>query len=305
MRLVFMGTPEFSVPSLEILLANNYKIAAVVTAPDTPQGRGRRMMPSAIKVVARAHNIPILQPTNLQDPSFVDRLRSYQATLQVVVAFRMLPQIVWTMPALGTFNLHASLLPAYRGAAPINWAIINGEHETGITTFLLAQAMDTGDILFQEKEPIYPYDTAGTLHERLKYKGAQLVLRTVQAVEAKNYTAMIQAPTTEDLYKKAPKIYKKDCRINWAQKSAFILNFIRGLSPYPAAWTILNGKTYKILYAERAQKVLPNLGPGELHSDGEHYVCIGTGDDPVALKQLQLAGSRPKEVKEFLRGHKI
>ena len=304
-RLVFMGTPEFAVPSLEILLANNYEVAAVVTAPDKPQGRGQSVMPSPVKVAARAHNIPGLQPTNLKAPSFLATLQSYQPNVQVVVAFRMLPQVVWALPALGTLNLHASLLPQYRGAAPIHWAIINGEQETGVTTFFLAQAMDTGPILFQEKEPIYAQDTAGTLYERLQHKGAQLVLQTVQAIEEGSYTATPQAPTPATLRKKAPKIYKEDCRINWAQETAAILNFIRGLAPYPAAWTILHGATYKIWAAEKAKEVLPRLGPGEVYSDGKHYVCVGTQSDPVAIKVLQLAGKKPMEVRAFLRGHKI
>ncbi len=304
-RLVFIGTPEFAVPSLEILLANNYEVAAVVTAPDKPQGRGKRVVPSPIKVAARAYKLPVLQPTDLKAPSFLAALQSYQATLQVVVAFRMLPQVVWAMPALGTFNLHASLLPAYRGAAPINWAIMNGEQETGVTTFFLAQAMDTGPILLQEKEPIYTKDTAGTLYERLKHKGAQLVLKTVQTIAQGHYTATPQASTPARLDKKAPKIYKEDCRINWAQDAAAILNFIRGLSPYPAAWTILNGRNYKILSAAKAKAVLPHLNPSESYSDGKHYVCIGTHSDPVALKVLQLAGKKPMTVQEFLRGHKV
>ena len=305
MRLIFMGTPEFAVPSLEVLLANNYEVAAVVTAPDKPQGRGRRVVPSPIKVVANAHNIPVLQPTSLKAPSFLEALKKYQATLQVVVAFRMLPHVVWTMPTLGTFNLHASLLPQYRGAAPINWAIINGEQETGVTTFFLEQAVDTGHILFQEKEPIYPCDTAGTLYKRLQHKGAQLVLQTVQAVEQGNYTERPQVPTQESLRKKAPKIYKEDCQISWRQDAEVILNFIRGLSPYPAAWTILNGKTYKILSAEKGKVALPRLNPGEVCSDGKYHVHVGTRNANVALRLLQLAGKRPMEVEEFLRGHTV
>ena len=304
-RLVFMGTPEFAVPSLECLLANDYEVAAVVTAPDQPQGRGKRVVPSPIKVAARAYKLPVLQPTDLKAPSFLATLQSYQATLQVVVAFRMLPQVVWAMPAIGTFNLHASLLPAYRGAAPINWAIMNGEQETGVTTFFVAQAMDTGPILLQEKEPIYTTDTAGTLYERLKHKGAQLVLKTVQAIAQGHYTATPQAPTPARLDKKAPKIYKEDCQINWHQDAVAILNFIRGLSPYPAAWTILNGSNYKILSAAKATEVLPHLNPSEPYSDGKQYVCIGTQNDPVAIKVLQLAGKKPMTVQAFLRGHQI
>jgi methionyl-tRNA formyltransferase len=304
-RLVFMGTPEFAVPSLEILLAHNYEVVAVVTAPDKPQGRGRSVMPSPVKVAARTYNIPVLQPTNLEAPAFLETLKSYHATLQVVVAFRILPQIVWAMPTLGTFNLHASLLPQYRGAAPINWAIINGEQETGVTTFFLEQTLDTGHILFQEQESIYAYDTAGTLHDRLQYKGAQLVLKTVQAIEQGNYTTKNQVPTQESLRKKAPKIYKKACQISWDQKVEDVLNFIRGLSPYPAAWSLFNGRTYKILFAEKATMASPRLNPGEVHSDGKRYVHVGTQSAPLAIKVLQLAGKKPMEVQEFLRGHCI
>ncbi|MEM9417214.1 MAG: methionyl-tRNA formyltransferase [Bacteroidota bacterium] len=303
-RLVFMGTPEFAVPSLEMLLTHHYDVAAVVTAPDKPQGRGKKVLPSPVKVAALAHHLPVLQPTNLKDPSFLATLQSYQADLQVVVAFRMLPQVVWAMPELGTFNLHASLLPAYRGAAPINWAIINGEQETGVTTFFLEQAMDTGHILFQEKEPIFGQFTAGTWYKRLQHNGAHLVLKTVQAIEEGSYTATPQAPAPESLSKKAPKIHKEDCRINWAQKAISILNFIRGLSPYPAAWTILNGKTYKILSAEKAQEKLPLLSPGEVYTD-KHAVWVGTQDYSIAIKVLQLAGKKPMAVQEFLRGHQI
>jgi methionyl-tRNA formyltransferase len=305
MRLVFMGTPAFAVPSLEVLLANHYEVAAVVTAPDRPRGRGRRVMPSPVKVAASAHNIPVLQPVSLQAPSFLEALKIYQADLQVVVAFRMLPQVVWAMPPLGTFNLHASWLPQYRGAAPINWAIINGERETGVTTFFLEQAMDTGLILFQEKEPIDACDTAGTLYERLQHKGAQLVLKTVRAIEEGNHVLSSQVATQESLRKKAPKIYKEDCQINWSQDAAVIRNFVRGLSPYPAAWTSFHGQTYKILAVEKSEVTLPHLGPGEVYSDGKYSVCVGTRDTPLAIKSLQLAGKKPMGIREFLRGHNV
>ena len=262
-------------------------------------------MPSPIKIAAGIHNIPVLQPTNLQAPSFVETLQSYRATLQVVVAFRMLPQVVWAMPPLGTINLHASLLPQYRGAAPINWVIMNGEQETGVTTFFLEQAMDTGHILFQEPEPIYTYDTAGTLCDRLKHKGAQLILKTVQAIAQGNYTAKPQVLTPESFRKRAPKIYRKNCQIRWNQEQAVILNFIRGLSPYPAAWSILNGQVYKIHSAEKGKTDLPRLEPGEVYSDGKCHVHVGTQDAPLAIEVLQLAGKKPMEVGEFLKGHKI
>lgn len=304
-RLVFMGTPEFAVPSLEILLANGYEVAAVVTAPDKPRGRGKKVLPSPVKVAALTHHIPVLQPTNLKDPAFLATLQRYQATLQVVVAFRMLPQVVWAMPGLGTFNLHASLLPAYRGAAPINWAIINGEQETGVTTFFLEQTMDTGHILFQEKESIDTKDTAGTLYERLRHKGAQLVLKTVQAIEQGGYASVPQKPTPESMAKKAPKIYKEDCRIRWARETADVLNFIRGLSPYPAAWTVFNDKTYKILSACEAPKTVSPLAPGEVYVDGQRGLYVGTQRSPIAIQVLQLAGKKPMTAEEFLRGHQI
>lgn len=305
-RIVFMGTSSFAIPSLEILIAHGYAVVAVVTVPDKPRGRGRRTTSSPIKEVACAYGIPVLQPTNLQASSFLAELANYQATIQVVVAFRILPKVVWAMPALGTFNLHASLLPAYRGAAPINWAIINGEQKTGLTTFLLAQGVDTGHILFQEEEPIAPHDTAGILHDRLKHKGSKLVLKTVRALETKCYTAVPQTPTPIILSKVAPKIYKRDCQIDWSQASVVILNFIRGLSPYPAAWTVLNGSTYKILHAEEAYGLLlPALAPGRFHSDGKKYVCVGTNDTPIAIRLWQLAGGRPMDITEFLRGHTV
>ena len=304
-RLVFMGTSEFAVPSLEILLANYYNVVAVVTVPDKPQGRGRKVIPSPIKVVASAYNIPVLQPMNLKAPSFLETLKSYHANLQVVVAFRVLPQEVWAMPTLGTFNLHASLLPQYRGAAPIHWAIINGEQETGVTTFFLEKTIDTGHIIFQEKEPIYAHDTAGTLYKRLQHKGAGLVLKTVQAIEQKKYTEKPQILTQEDLRKKAPKIIKKNCQINWEKAAKVILNFIKGLAPYPAAWTLFNGQSYKILSAEQVEVASPHLSPGEIHSDGKNYVYVGTQDAPLAIKSLQRAGGKPMGIREFLRGHKI
>jgi len=305
MRLVFMGTPEFAVPSLEILLAHHYDVAAVVTVPDKPQGRGRRVVPSPVKVAANAYNIPVLQPTSLKAPPFLEELASYRASLQVVVAFRILPQAVWAMPTLGTFNLHASLLPQYRGAAPIHWAIINGERETGVTTFFLAQTVDTGPMLFQEKEPIYADDTAGTLYKRLQHRGAKLVLKTVQAIARGDYTKKPQEPTAESMRKKAPKITKKDCQISWDWTADFVLNFIRGLAPYPAAWTLLNGQVYKILSAEKAAITLPHLGPGAVHSDGKNHIYVGTRDAPLAIKVLQRAGRKSMGVREFLRGHKL
>src|SRR6478736_2822685 len=247
LRIVFMGTPEFAVPSLEILVENQFSVVAVITAPDKPQGRGQKLSYSPVKECALKHNLPVLQPTNLKSPEFLEELRSYDANLQVVVAFRMLPELVWAMPSLGTFNLHASLLPQYRGAAPINWAIINGEKETGATTFFLKHEIDTGSIIYQEKETIKKDDTVGDLYERLMHKGAGLVLKTVKAIEEGKYPSV---PQTAAEIKHAPKIFKETCEINWHQASESVRNFVRGLSPYPAAWTILNEKVFKIFRVE-------------------------------------------------------
>src|SRR6187455_863869 len=238
LRIIFMGTPEFAVPSLEILIQNKFNVVAVITAPDKPQGRGQKLTPSPVKECALRYNIPVLQPTNLKSPQFLEELKSYQANLQIVVAFRMLPEIVWAMPSLGTFNLHGSLLPQYRGAAPINWAIINGEKETGVTTFFLKHEIDTGSIIFKEREPIHEDDTVGTLYERLMVKGANLVVQTAKAVESGQANGKPQSAQPE--LKRAPKIFKETCEINWKQNAESVRNFVRGLSPYPAAWTVLD-----------------------------------------------------------------
>ena len=303
LRLVFMGTPAFAVPSLEILLRQGYDIAAVVTAPDKPQGRGQKISPSPIKRIAAAHNLPVLQPTDLKSSAFLTSLRRYQANLQVVVAFCMLPRAVWAMPTFGTLNLHASLLPQYRGAAPINWAIIHGEQETGVTTFFIEETMDTGHILLQEKMPIDEQDTAGTLHDRLKHQGAQVVLKTVQAIEQGNYTTRAQPSIAPHLLRKAPKIHQEDCQIDWEQDATAILNFIRGLAPHPGAWTIQQDNRIKILAAR--QVVAPSLKPGAIRSDGKHYLYIGTQDRAIAIEQLQPAGKKSMDIQAFLRGHRL
>jgi len=305
LRIVFLGTAEFAVPSLEILLDHGYDIAAVVTTPDKPRGRGQKMHHSPIKAAALKHNLLVLQPVKLKDPDFIEQLKNCQASLQVVVAFRILPKVVWAMPELGTVNLHAALLPQYRGAAPINWAIINGETETGVTTFLLEQTVDTGYLLFQDKEPIHSDDTAGTLYERLKQKGAQLVLKTVQAIAKGTYTPTPQPPMDEHLLKKAPKIYKENCHIDWHQKAAAIHNFVRGLAPYPAAWATLNDRNFKILKTAIVTEAHAPLAPGQLASDGKKYVYVGTATAPIAIQALQLAGKRPMDIATFLRGHQL
>ncbi len=305
LRLVFMGTPEFAVPSLKILLAHGYTVAAVVTAPDKPTGRGQKITCSPIKTLACKHNLPVLQPTCLKDHVFVKQLQSFQANLQVVVAFKMLPQVIWHMPSLGTVNLHASLLPQYRGAAPIHWAVINGERETGVTTFFLAQTMDTGPIILQEKERIHDCDTTGMLYTRLMHKGAQLVLKTVKAIENKTYTRTPHPTISESLIKKAPKIYKSTGQINWQQPAQAIRNFIRGLAPYPGAWTVLQGKNFKIYGVETVPACTQQLKPGEIISDGKHYVYIGTQDAPLAITSLQLAGKKLMIIEDFLKGNRL
>jgi methionyl-tRNA formyltransferase len=298
-----MGTPEFAVPSLEILVEHKFNVVAVITAPDKPQGRGQKLTSSPVKECALKYNIPVLQPTNLKSPEFLEELKSYAANLQVVVAFRMLPEAVWAMPALGTFNLHASLLPQYRGAAPINWAIINGETETGVTTFFLKHEIDTGSIIFQEKETIHDDDTVGTVYERLMHKGAQLVLKTVKAIEAGNYPSQPQPDTIE--IKHAPKIFKETCQINWNQSTKNIINFIRGLNPYPTAWTIINGKVFKIFNVRSIDSSDHNPESDNYITDNKTYLYFKTADGWVSITELQPEGKRRMNIDEFFRGNKL
>lgn len=304
LKIIFMGTPEFAVPSLEILLKHHYQVVAVITAPDKPSGRGLKVMPSPVKETALQYNVPVLQPANLKSAEFIEELRIYQADLQIVVAFRMLPEAVWNMPPMGTFNLHASLLPQYRGAAPINWAIMNGETQTGLTTFFLKHEIDTGNIIYQEKEPIGEQDDAGTVYERLRQKGAGLVLKTVQAIETGNYPQIPQAPAEQ--IKSAPKIFKETCEINWRQPSRAVYNFIRGLSPYPAAWTLLENKLCKIYRTHiLTDHSTTSLLPGNYTTDGRQYLHFKTGDGWLAIDELQLEGKKKMTTEEFLRGNKL
>lgn len=296
-----MGTPEFAVPSLEILVENKFNVVAVITAPDKPQGRGQKLTPSPVKESALKHNIPVLQPINLKSPEFLEELKSYNANLQIVVAFRMLPEVVWAMPPLGTFNLHGSLLPQYRGAAPINWAIINGEKETGVTTFFLKHEIDTGSIIFQEKEPIHHDDTVGTVYERLMHKGAQLVLKTVRAIEQGDYPSLPQPQEIE--IKHAPKIFKETCQINWNQPSQNIVNFVRGLNPYPAAWTTIHGKVYKI-FRVKIQESIKNQ-KSEFITDNKTYLYFKTADGFISVEELQPEGKKRMMIEEFFRGNKL
>lgn len=295
-----MGTPEFAVPSLEILLDNGYDIPAVVTSPDKPGGR-LGLQQSAVKKFAAGRGLRVLQPEKLKNPDFLNVLRSLKADLQVVVAFRMLPEAVWNMPPLGTMNLHGSLLPKYRGAAPINWAIINGETETGLTTFLLKHEIDTGDLLLQERVTIGENETAGELHDRMMHIGARLVLKSVRAIESGDFRPMPQ-PGAEASH--APKIFKETCRIDFNQPLQKVHNFIRGLSPHPGAWTELDGKTLKILRSLKDPETPPGL-PGEFFSDGKNFLKISTLDGYIQVLELQLEGKKRMGVQEFLRGYRL
>lgn len=303
LRIVYMGTPEFAVPSLQLLVKHGWDVVAVVTAPDKPQGRGRKLMGSPVKQAAQALGIPVLQPTNLKSPEFVEELRSYKADVQVVVAFRMLPEVVWDMPPMGTFNLHASLLPDYRGAAPINWAIINGEKVTGVTTFFLRHEIDTGNIIFQEEEPIHPEDNVGSLYERLMERGSKLVLKTIEAIASKTVETK---PQDESKAKHpAPKLYKELGEIDWTQPADTIHNLVRGLSPYPTAWTHINGKICKIYSTQVLDKDINGLQPGSYHTDGKKTLHYQTGDQALAILELQLEGKKRMGAEEFLRGNKL
>ena len=301
MRIIFLGTPEFAVPSLQILVENGYEIAAVVTATDKPTGRGGKIQMSEVKQYALSQNLPVLQPEKLKSPEFLAQLQALKADLQIVVAFRMLPEAVWAMPPLGTFNLHASLLPKYRGAAPINWAIINGEKETGITTFFLQHEIDTGNIIFQEKELILPQDTAGDLYQRLMHKGAKLVLKTVQAIEKNQVFAQPQVGEITH----APKIFRETCQIDWNKSAAEIHNFVRGLAPYPAAWTILAEKNCKIYEINPNPIILPEKAKiGDFFTDGK-MLAFKAATDWIEVKDLQMEGKKRMLASEFLKGFRI
>ena len=295
-----MGTPEFAVASLQALVEGGVNIVGVITAPDKPAGRGKKIMASVVKQYAEVKGLKILQPTNLKSPEFLEELRSLEADLQVVVAFRMLPELVWNMPPLGTFNLHASLLPDYRGAAPINWAIINGEVETGLTTFFLKHEIDTGDIIFQEKEPIHEEDNVGSLYERLMKKGGFLTLKTVKAIQQGNYTETPQS--VSETVKHAPKIFKDTCEINWDQDHKRVYDFIRGLSPYPCAWTTLKGKTLKVFKSTISNEQLP---VGKIVSDNKTYLRFGCQSGSLDILELQLEGKKRMPIDEFLKGYQI
>lgn len=303
-----MGTPDFAVASLHRLLEAGCQVVAVVTAPDRPSGRGQKLTPSPVKKAAEAANLPVLQPEKLRDPAFLEQLASYRADLQVVVAFRMLPEVVWAMPTIGTFNLHGSLLPQYRGAAPINWAIINGETKTGVTTFFIEKEIDTGQMIFQDQEPIYPDDTAGTLHDRLMERGANLVVKTVQAIQEGKFPRTPQPEVAE--LKPAPKLSRETTEIDWNQPALVIRNFVRGLSPYPTAWTVMNGKPYKIYGVSVANFSPFAAEPGwsavaETYTDHKKTILVRAADGWLQIDSLQAEGKRRMSTEEFLRGNKL
>lgn len=308
-RIVFMGTPDFAVGSLRALVEGGYNVVAVVTMPDKPVGRHQsELSQSAVKQYAVAHNIPVLQPEKLKDPNFLEELRSYRADLQVIVAFRMLPEAVWDMPPHGTFNLHASLLPQYRGAAPINWAIINGDTETGVTTFLLDHEIDTGRIIHQARTPITEEDNVETIHDRLRDIGAGVVTQTVDDIIAGNIRPIDQDTLTTDTeIRHAPKIFKDTCRLTFDLPVKRAFDFVRGMSPYPAAWTELveeNGKrTMLKIYATTREETSVAEAPGTVLTDGKTYFKIAFPDGYLALTQLQLAGKKRMTVSDFLRGY--
>lgn len=309
LRIVFMGTPEFAVATLGALLMNGFDVVCVVTAPDKPAGRGRKIVKSAVKEFAESSTLPVLQPANLKDPEFVSELEKMNADLFIVVAFRMLPRAVWKIPSIGTINLHASLLPDYRGAAPINRAIMNGETITGVTTFFIDENIDTGKILLSEEVQIFPFENAGDLHDRLMKLGARLVIRTIEGIRDNTIVPREQSLHPDGISSKsAPKIHPEDCIINWNNKTMHVHNFIRGLSPHPCARSIFSKQN--ISFSFKIFESLPILEktdyqPGTIISDAENYIKIACSDGLINILILQLEGRKKMTVKEFLRGFSI
>lgn len=296
LRIIYMGTPEFAVAALDELVTNGYNVVACITMPDKPAGRGHHLQFSPVKEYALAHDIPVLQPEKLKDETFVEELRSYQADLQIVVAFRMLPEVVWNMPRLGTFNLHASLLPQYRGAAPINWAVMNGDKETGATTFFLKHAIDTGDMILQERIAIGDDENVGSVHDRLMEMGRGLVTRTVDLIIDSETTGVPVPTTPQDMSQPslpAPKIFKETCEIDLTKTAAEVKNFVRGLSPYPAAWTTLQVGE-RVFENTKIYAVQPTQHPSAL--------ALKTADGWVDILELQVPGKKRLAAKDFLNG---
>jgi methionyl-tRNA formyltransferase len=307
-RIIFYGTPGFAAASLERLVDAGYPVIAVVTAPDRPAGRGLKARESAVKITAVKHGIPVLQPVNMKDPAFAALLEGLKPDLQVVIAFRMMPRQVWSLPPLGTFNLHASLLPQYRGAAPINWAVINGETETGVTTFFLNDEIDTGKIILSEKVSIGPSDSAGDLHDRLMETGSGLVIRTVESIISGNVRETPQENLAGAIgtLKPAPKIFKEDCRIDWDRDVSTVYNFIRGMSPSPGAWSLLqmpdgSRQSYKVL-ASTMEAGHTGLAPGVIVTDGKTTLKVAARGGFICPVTIQLAGRKVMHTVDFLRG---
>jgi len=301
MRIVFMGTPEFAVTSLQILVENGYNVVGVITATDKMGGRGgKKLLESAVKKYAVSQDIPVLQPKNLKAPAFIEELTALKADLQVVVAFRMLPEVVWDMPKLGTFNLHGSLLPKYRGAAPINWAVINGDKQTGVTTFMIRHKIDTGDVIYQEKMSIAPDASAGDVHDEMMVLGANTVLKTVKTIEKGDFELL---PQNNALATKAPKIFHDTCEIDFDQNAKKVHDFIRGMSPYPTAWTSFRGTKLKVFKAEYELTEHDSLA-GNYHSDMKKYLKVATPDGFINLLEVQLQGRKRMDVRSFLNGLK-
>lgn len=311
LRIVFMGTPDFAVESLRILVENDYNIVGVITMPDKPAGRGHKLQYSAVKQYAQEKNLPLLQPEKLKDEQFHSELKTWNADLQIVVAFRMLPEVVWDMPRLGTFNLHGSLLPQYRGAAPINWAIMNGEKETGVTTFFLKHEIDTGEIILQEKVTIEKNDNVGKIYDQLMHIGAKLVKKTVDMIIDNNISPMPQGKLykSEGDLKHAPKIFKDTCRVDWNKPASEVHNHIRGLSPYPCAWSLLNmgdeePVSVKIYESELVEHKNSAIA-GTIVTDNKTYLHVACTTGYVSIKQMQMPGKRAMSIVDILNGYKF
>jgi len=303
-RIVFMGTPAFAVASLNALLQAKMNVVGVVTAPDKPAGRGMQLQQSAVKQFALAHDLPVLQPEKLKSPEFFEALKQWKPDLQVVVAFRMLPEQIWSFPPMGTLNVHGSLLPQYRGAAPINWAIINGEKETGVTTFQLQHAIDTGAILLQDRIPIAPNHTAGEIHDTMMEVGAQLLVKTLHGLFDNSIKAVAQEQVIgNEALKHAPKIFTKDCEIDWDKSCAAIHNLIRGLAPFPGAITKIDGKIVK-LFLTQAIDATPTEAPGSFITDGKNFAKIACKDGYIELADIQWEGKKRMPIIDFLRGYR-
>ena len=301
MRIIFFGTPEFAVASLQALVEAKMDVVAVVTAPDKPAGRGQQIQSSPVKAYAASVGLPILQPEKLKNPEFLAELASYKADLQIIVAFRMLPEAVWNMPPMGTFNLHASLLPQYRGAAPIHWAVINGDTETGITTFFLQHEIDTGDLLFQVTEPISDTDTTGELYERLMNKGGALVVKTAKAIESGNIHPVPQQEIAS--LKSAPKLERSTGEVHWSRSGREIVNLVRGMYPFPGAHAVFQGKNCKLMAVEFHPEIIPDLGVGVWDTDQKTFLRVGCNDGYISILEWQMEGKKRLKIDEFLRGY--